>query len=291
MLRDVRYFFQISRPVNVLISLLAFAVASLLANYGSPAFLLNAPFWATALTIAIIAATGYWINDVYDFRIDRINKPGKTVVNAILSVKKVVSVYIAGTVGILAFSTLLIGWHWGYYHITFLNLLSVLLLLVYAAYLKRIGIPGNLTISFLITLVILLAGYLYQITVPLVWAMIFGFEITLLREITKDVEDIRGDLRFNLRTLPIQIGIRQTKQVLLGLYIVFLLSCYLPILYAWYQDSTLVPYLISSLLLVQVPIAFLMVMLMRSSDPRDFSAQSLGLKLVMVSGLVTLFFL
>ena len=52
------------------------------------------PFWATLLTIAGIAATGYWINDVYDFRIDRINKPNRTIVNAILSVKKVMTIYI-----------------------------------------------------------------------------------------------------------------------------------------------------------------------------------------------------
>ncbi|MDP5171181.1 MAG: geranylgeranylglycerol-phosphate geranylgeranyltransferase [Bacteroidia bacterium] len=292
MLRDLRYFIQISRPVNVFISLLAFAVSCMLANHGSLHFVTNGGFWATALTIAFIAATGYWINDVYDFRIDRINKPSKTVVNAILSVKKVMTMYLFTLGGIITFTGLVIGWYMGYYHITFINALSMLLLFVYASYLKRIGVAGNLTISFLIALVILLAGYLYELTIPLIWAMVFAFEITLIREITKDVEDIRGDLSFQLRTLPIQIGIRQTKYVLLGLYLAFIFSTYLPVAVQYWKSGDLLwMYLLSSLLLVQAPAAYLIWRMIRSSDPRDFSFQSQGLKLVMVLGMVTLFFL
>lgn len=291
MIRDLRYFFQISRPLNVLISLLAFAVACVLANHGSLDFVRNPDFWATSLMIGLIAATGYWINDVYDFRIDRINKPSQTIVNAILSVKKVVTVYLFTLGGIVTFTGLVIGWKMGHYHITFINGLSIFLLLIYASYLKRIGIPGNLTISFLIALVILLAGYLYQITLPLIWAMIFAFEITLLREITKDVQDIRGDLRFHLRTLPIQIGIRHTKRVLLVLYLLFLASTYLPLGFAWWRGESMWPYFLLSVVLVQIPTAYLSFQMMSSSDPREFAFQSQGLKIVMLTGMITLFFL
>lgn len=292
MLRDFRYFFQIARPLNIAISMIAFSVACMLANHGSVEFVANLGFWATASMIALIAATGYWINDVYDFRIDRINKPRKTVVNAILSVKKVVTMYLFMLGGILTFTGLVIGWQMGYYHITFINLLSIILLYFYASYLKRIGVPGNLTIAFLIALVILLAGYLYEITIPLIWAMVFAFEITLIREITKDVEDIRGDLNFDLRTLPIQIGIRQTKTILFVLYISFLASTYMPFIHQWWKSGDFLwPYLISSILLVQIPTVYLQVKMARSSDPRDFGYQSQGLKVVMVLGMVTLFFL
>ncbi len=291
MLRDLRSFFLIARPMNVFISVLAFAVACVLANHGRFDFWQTPAFWATAFMIALIAATGYWINDVYDFRIDRINKPQKTVVNAILSVKKVMTVYLFVLGGIVTFTGLVIGWQMKLYHITFINLLSIALLYLYASYLKRIGVPGNLTISFLIALVILLAGYLYDISLPLVWAMIFAFQITLIREITKDVEDIRGDLAFKLRTLPIQIGIRRTKYVLLVLYLLFGFSCYLPFVHAWWEGHFLWSYLLLSVLLVQLPMAFLIRLLLRASDPRDFTRQSLLLKYVMISGMATLFFL
>ncbi len=294
MMQDLKYFFLISRPANVLISVLAFGVACFIANEHSFSFIQDAPFWATALTIAVIAAAGYWINDVYDFRIDRINKPGKLVVNAILSVKKVLTGYFLLNMGILLFSFSFLGVRWELYQITFINFLSVLLLFIYASYLKRVSVVGNLLISFLTALVILLAGYLYQINMGLIWTLTFAFEITLIREITKDIQDIKGDLRFNLHTLPIQIGIKRTKWALQLVYLCFLISTYLPFFmhYARHREW-LWAYLIASVILVQVPTVYLVWLLRRAEgdDAEAFGRQSLYLKLLIFVGLITLLFL
>ena len=292
MWQDFLHFVRISRPLNVFISLLAFGVGCYLATNQSLSFLQEATFWATALMIGLIAATGYWINDVYDYRIDRINKPHKPVVNAILSVKKVLTVYFVVNVGIMLFTLGYLSWYKGHLEISFINLLSIGLLFVYASYLKRIGVPGNLTIAFLTALVLVLAGYLYEITLPLVWAIVFAFEITFIREVTKDVEDIPGDLAFNLHTLPIQIGIRHTKTILWVLYACFLVSTYLPFAYAWWQGHDLLwTYLILSVLLVQLPCAYLLRLLLRSQAPADFTRQSRYLKYLTLAGIFTLFFL
>ena len=293
MWRDLKYFFLISRPLNVLISVLTFAVACFLATHKSLNFLLDAPFWATALIIAVIAATGYWVNDVYDFRIDRINKPKRTIVNAHLSVKKVLTVYFIVNGLILLFSLGYLGFTLGFYHMTFINLLSVGLLFLYASYLKRIGGVGNLLIAFLIALVLILAYYLYE-TLPLslVWAMVFAFQITFIREITKDVQDIKGDLAFGLKTLPIQIGVSGTKRVLLVVYFLFLLSTYLPVLASWWRGGDwLWEYMVLSVLLVQIPCIYLVRMMWRSEEPNHFAMQSNMLKVLMLTGMVTLFFL
>ncbi len=292
MWRDLRYFFQISRPLNVFITFLAFVVACWLAQ-GSLYFLLYPTFWGTAFTIVGIAATGYWINDVYDFRIDRINKPHKVVVNAILSVKKVLTVYFLGNLVILGFSALYLGAINGLLHITFINFLTVLLLFVYASYFKRIGVIGNLSISFLIALVLILAYYLTgMMNMSLMWAIVFSFEITFIREITKDVQDIKGDLAYNLRTLPIQIGIEGTKRVLGALYVSFLVTCYLPFIFYYYrQDGYIWSYLISSIILVQLPTIWIAILMARSKEPEDFGRQSSYLKYVMLTGMITLFFL
>ena len=292
MLRDALNFLRISRPVNVFISFLAFGVAAFISQDKSWAFLTDSVFWATAACIIVIAAAGYWVNDVYDFRIDRINKPGKTIVNAYLSVKKVLTVYFFVNAGILIFSFVYLGYMNQKYHISVINLISVGLLFLYASYLKRIGVPGNLSIAFLIALVILLAGYLYEVNSPLVWTMVFAFEITLIREITKDIEDIRGDLQFELRTLPIQIGIRRTKYILQVFYVCFLLSCYVPFIYGYFRVNTLIwNYLLVSVLLVQIPTVYMMYLLARSVRPEDFGKQSTYLKYIMLGGIVSLFFL
>ena len=238
MFRDLKYFWLISRPLNIGIAFLAFVVACYIAFYKSGlGFLGDAKFYAAALTISVIAATGYWINDVYDFRIDRINKPDRAIVNAFLSVKKVLTFYFIVIFLVLGFSLLYFAWYHQEYQITFVNFLSVFLLFIYASYLKRISVVGNLVIAFLVSLVIILAGYLYHINSELMYTIAFAFQVTLLREITKDIEDIRGDLQFNLQTLPIQIGIRATKRVLWGLYIFFLLSCYMPFVIHYVQKG------------------------------------------------------
>ncbi|MEO0473353.1 MAG: geranylgeranylglycerol-phosphate geranylgeranyltransferase, partial [Bacteroidota bacterium] len=262
------------------------------ANQHTLTFFSEKSFWATALTIAIIAAAGYWINDVYDFRIDRINKPKRTIVNAILSVKKVLTAYFLTNMAILLFSVSYLGFFSKFYQITFINFLSVIMLFIYASYLKRVSVAGNLVVSFLTTLVVILAGYLYQVNLPLIWAGIFAFEITFIREITKDIEDIKGDLSFNLHTLPIQIGIQRTKYILLALYILFILSSYLPFaIHAWRTDQFLWTYLILSILLVQLPMLWLVRKMWQANEPADFSRQSQGLKFLILAGMLTLFFL
>ena len=292
MWRDLRHFIQISRPINVTISFVAFIVACFLATRDLE-FVYSLSFWGTALTIVVIAATGYWINDVYDFRIDRINNPDKAIVNAMLSTKKVLTAYFVINLLILGFSFLVIGIYGGRPQITFINFLSVLLLYVYASYLKRTGVAGNLTISFLIALVLILAYYLtHKLNMALIWSIIFAFEITLIREITKDVEDIKGDLAFKLKTLPIQIGIKATKRILIILYVVFLLSTYMPfIYYAYWKADWNIMYLILSGAIVQIPTIWILRLLIKSSNPKELGEHSGYLKYVMLTGMITLFFL
>ncbi|RMG60478.1 MAG: hypothetical protein D6722_20875 [Bacteroidetes bacterium] len=293
MWRDLVNFVRISRPLNVLISLLAFALSCFLAQGGSLRFLGDGPFWGTALTIALIAATGYWINDVYDFRIDRINRPGRTIVNALLSVKKVLTVYFIVVGGTLIFSLYYLGYRHQQYHISFINVTSVLLLFWYASHLKRVSVVGNLMVSFLSALVLFLALYLYPSGhLAPIWAVVFAFEITLIREITKDVEDIQGDLAFQLRTLPIQIGITNTRRILAPLYVLFILSCWLPAVVHYGRfGSWKTAYLLGSVLLVQLPAAYLLGTLRRAESQAEFHQQSRILKGLMLTGMLTLLLL
>ncbi|WNJ16464.1 geranylgeranylglycerol-phosphate geranylgeranyltransferase [Pontibacter sp. G13] len=294
MLQDIKHFFQISRPINLLIAWITYGLACYLSTSRSLDFLSDPLFWITSGTLVLITATGYWINDVYDFRIDRINRPNKTVVNALLSVKKVLTVYFFTMSFIAVFSILIIGGWAGKIPNMLVNLAAMTLLFVYAARLKRIGVVGNLAIAFLISLVLVQAYYLYDQdpSMPILWAVMFSFEITLIREITKDVEDIQGDLKFKLTTLPIMIGIRRTKWVLAGLYLVFWLSCFLPTIYTYQRFGQIrETFVILIALLVQLPCLVLFIKMMRSSRPKEFGFQSRMLKILMILGIVTLFFL
>lgn len=285
--KDIYYFYKISRPLNLAISFLSFFVASFIANRHSLRFISDWQFWSVSLVIVLIAAGGYWVNDVYDFRIDRINKPEKTVVNAFLSVKKVLTAYFVLHFLLFAFCII-----WAKIHILFVFTLAIILLFIYAAWLKRISVAGNLVVSFLTALVIITAGYLYKVNIPLTWMMIFAFQINLIREILKDIEDVKGDFHYKLQTLPIQLGIEKTKWLLYLLFIIFIITCNLPFLFQIGNNGEyLWIYLISSIILVQLPSIYVLIKLINNHNIHTLSFHTQAVKWIMLTGILTVLLL
>lgn len=286
-MQDIVYFFHLSRPFNVFITLFAFALAAFLALNQSFTFAEDPIFWSGMACLTIISATGYWINDVFDFKIDRVNKPRRVIVNAHLSRKKVLTVYFVAVVLMVGFSFLMLD-----LALTAINLGCTALLFVYAAWLKRTSVVGNLVIAALTALVIYYAAVMYSLNVPLIWTIVFAFEVTFIREVVKDVEDIDGDLKFQLQTLPIRIGIKATKNVLWLSYLAFVLSCYGPVIsefilgrgFNWL-------YLLASVILVQGPAVYLMLLLRKAEKPSEFARQSLYLKILIFLGMGSILFL
>lgn len=234
----------------------------------------------------LAAAGGYWINDVHDFKIDKINKPERTVINAFLSVKKVVTVYTI--LNIIIFTAILFF----SFNLALILLGTILSLFLYAIWLKRTSLAGNMLVAFLTALVLMTAGFIYEFTTPLVWAAIFAFEINLIREIIKDIEDIEGDLQFNLHTLPIQAGIQNTRRVVYFIYVLLFVSTCLPIFFQILDKQAIsYYYIISVVLLVQIPSIFLIRHLSQCQITADYAKHSQYVKYLMLLGMITLLFL
>ena len=283
----IRHFYHLSRPSNVGITLLAFFLSCFLANDRSVTFLQTLDFYVAAICLALVTASGYWINDVYDHKIDRINKPHKLIVNAFLSVKKVLSIYFTLVFLITGASILLLN-----PALTLLNLGAAFLLFIYAAWLKRTTIVGNLTIAALTALVVYDAMVLYHPKMVLVWAAIFAFEANFVREIIKDLEDIEGDLRFKLHTLPIRAGTHVAKRVVAVGYGLFAVTCPMPFFEIYLRTGRLnFGYLIAITILVVFPTILLRVDLRNCNSKADFTKQSRWLKLLILAGMLSLLLL
>lgn len=280
-------FLKASRPINLLISFLTFSVAAYFSFLYSFQFLYEPLFWLQASSILIIAAAGYLVNDLYDYKIDLINKPHKTYVNIYASAKKFWTLY---------FLLNLIAFFLSFqlpFKFFFINLLSIFLLFTYAYYFKRYAIIGNLIISTLAALVIISGGLLKHIKLPLMWMTIFAFLITLIREIVKDVEDINGDLQNQLKTLPILAGLRLTQFIIIALVAVLMLSIPLPFIFHYLLfREFLWSYLASGILLVILPLLYVLKILMyHGFHIRKYSKVSALLKAVMLGGIFSCFFL
>ncbi|WP_317048420.1 UbiA family prenyltransferase [Confluentibacter sediminis] len=108
------------------------------------------------------------------------------------------------------------------------------LLYVYSTYLKHLFLIGNLVISVLVALSIVLVGVFELIpniteqnqTIQLIYFKTIlnyaymAFILNLMREIAKDMENMEGDAKTGMHTFPIIIGIEKAR------YMLFILSYY-----------------------------------------------------------------
>ena len=84
---------------------------------------------------------------------------------------------------------------------------SAALLFAYNTRLKRSGFWGNVVVG-TVTALTIVYGALISGGVGHAWVgFLFAFLLTIAREIVKDIEDIRGDLEADARSLPIEKGI------------------------------------------------------------------------------------
>ncbi len=227
-----------------------------------------------------VAAAGYIINDYYDVKIDLINKPERVVVG-----KKITRRYALLLHSVLSFIGiglgLLLGWRIGCIHVV-----SVFLLWFYSNQLKRLPLIGNIVVAALTGLSILLLDILYRSDNSFVIIYsIFAFFMTLVREVVKDMEDLKGDHTFGCKTLPIIWGIRKTKTLLYVLLAIFAVS----VLLLNDQYSRLpIRYFIIFLF---VPLGWLFIRLIRADTKKEFYQLSQLCKLIILLGIASMLFI
>jgi len=227
----------------------------------------------------LIAASGYIINDYYDVKIDYINKPDRVVIGRNITRRYAILFHV-----VLSALGILIGLYLSW-RIAAVNVLSVFLLWLYSNNLKRLPFIGNLTVAILTGASIYVVDILYRTNDPLVIIYgLFAFFMTLVREIIKDMEDLKGDNTFGCKTLPIVWGIRKTKMIIYIILSIF--SVTVIVLNQLYEALPFRYYLI----LLFIPLLWLVLSLIRADMKKDFSWLSTFCKVIMLLGILTMSF-
>jgi 4-hydroxybenzoate polyprenyltransferase len=230
-----------------------------------------------SLSTVCIAAAGYIINDYFDVKIDIVNKPEKVVVGRYLKRRWAMGAHqvlnVVGAILGLVVSP----------YIFIINVFSITLLWFYSERYKRLPFIGNFIVSLLtgLTLLILTVHYPANRHLVFIYA-VFSFFISLIREVVKDMEDIRGDEAHGCRTLPIIWGIRRTKTFLYSVIVTFVLTLFVM---ARALQNNLLTLLF---LLLLIPIALLVLRLYQADTRRDFKDISSLCKIIMLLGLITM---
>ena len=230
-----------------------------------------------SLSTVCIAAAGYIINDYFDIKIDIVNKPERVVVGRYLKRRWAMGAHqvlnVVGAILGLVVSP----------YVFIINVFSITLLWFYSERYKRLPFIGNFIVSLLtgLTLLILTVHYPANRHLVFIYA-VFSFFISLIREVVKDMEDIRGDEAHGCRTLPIIWGIRRTKTFLYSVILVFVLTLFAM---ARALHNNLLTLLF---LLLLIPIALLALRLYQADTRRDFKDISSLCKIIMLLGLITM---
>ncbi len=270
-------FLRLVRVQNLLIVVLTQYVARVYLVGGSRltlwTVLTDVHLFLLSLSTVCIAAAGYIINDYFDIKIDIVNKPERVVIGRYL--KRRVAIGAHQFLNVLG---CLIGLYLSRW-VFVLDVVSVSLLWFYSAYFKRQPFVGNLIVSFLTALsLIVLALYYRQNTDLILGYATFSFCLTLVREIIKDMEDVKGDARFGCRTIPIIWGLRRTKYLLYILIASFIMTLFL------IADSLGSIRLSWIFMILLLPTTWLVYRLVLADTKRDFTYLSNLCKLIMLMG-------
>lgn len=232
-----------------------------------------------SVSTVLIAAAGYIINDYYDVKIDYINKPERVVIGKNIPRRYAILFHVVLS-GIGIAIGLLLSWR-----LAALNVLSAFLLWLYSNNLKRLPFIGNFSVAFLTGLSVWIVDLLYRhgSALIVIYAS-FAFFMTLVREIIKDMEDLKGDNTFGCRTLPIVWGLRRTKFVIYFVLAVFALTVIL--INQFYKALPLQYFLI----FLFIPLLILLYRLIRADTTRDFAALSTFCKIIMLLGILSMAF-
>lgn len=249
------------------------------------------PFYFALLMLStiLIAAGGNIINDYFDISIDEVNKPGKNPVGKFISEKKAklfaFILFIAGSaIG------LFLAFHIDKPIMAGVQLLSVITLYSYSSFYKRRLLIGNFMIALLSGLSILTPGLFepnyYANLTFLLWFSLFAFEISLIREVIKDIEDLDGDELAQCKTFPIRFGIPKSK-VLIGFFIILNYGTIQYALYNYFLKNTVISFWYLSGLFF-IPFAALFYLVVTASVKKDFTYASLFAKGIMLYGILSM---
>src|SRR5690606_28797473 len=141
-------------------------------------------------------------------------------------------------------------------------------------------------VSALTGLAVMIIAIIYQKNELVVGVYsLFAFFISLIREVIKDMEDVKGDKNFGCQTLPVKYGLRTTKKVIFFVEAFFIVSLVIIGIFEGFKR------LMFYILLVIVTLAIFSFMLTSADTKKDFAFLSRFCKFIMICGVVSMIFI
>jgi 4-hydroxybenzoate polyprenyltransferase len=259
-------------------------------------------FILLVLASLLIAAAGYIINDYFDINIDEVNKPHKMVVDKVIHRRWAIAWHFMLSASGIILTVLAVPFLQKWYLIL-ANVLCVALLWFYSTNFKKGLLTGNIVISLLTAWTILIIFFskvdladafgtgdtnqtkFFRLTILYAG---FAFIVSLIREAIKDMEDMPGDSKYGCRTMPIVWGVNATKVyaavwLIVLIAVLVILQVYVLQFKWWLAIAYSIPAII-------FPLVLILFKLRKSVSTQDFHKLSTMMKLVMLTGILSMIF-
>ncbi len=213
------------RVQNVLLIVIAFLIAAKYIFVPKTSFrglLCDLNFILLIMATAITVASGYIINNFYDFKKDLINRPQKTILEQEVDQKKRLYLYfffnflavaLAGIISFraAAFFSVYIFSIWFYSH-----------------KIKSYTFLANLMAAVL-SIMPFFAIFLFfkQFSHFIFWHSVFLFLLLFIKELVKNFVNLKGDLIENNRSIPIEYGEKKAKNLIILVSLLLLIPIYI----------------------------------------------------------------
>lgn len=272
--------FSVVRGYNILVVVIAQYLASI--YIFAPDVPLKQVLFDVNLLMLVLAssaaiAAGYIINNFYDSEKDLINRPQKTMLDRLVSQNTKLSFYF-----VLNFLVLVFASYVSFRAVVFFAL-YIFAIWLYSHRLKKRPMVGNI-VSAILTVTPFFAIFIYYSNFELVVFAhaVFLFLLVSMRELTKDLENIKGDLALDYRTVPVVYGERISKIMLSVVAVITIAWAFLLIFFFDIGHMYIFFYLCIVLLVV-----FLLI-LWRSKRKIHFLILHNMLKLIIVGGVFSI---
>jgi geranylgeranylglycerol-phosphate geranylgeranyltransferase len=222
---------EMTRPVNSVMLGLAILVGAAVTGgasiLGSPLTLILSFVTGFCMTGAAMA-----INDYYDREIDVVNEPGRPIPSGRVTPGEAVALSVVlSVVGLGASYMMSLS-------VTLVAAFSWVVMMLYSAWGKRTGFPGNLMVSACISLPFIYGGLITGSILSSLYFSLIAFLSNTGREVTKGIVDVEGDRDAGVNTVAVSKGPRAASVVASAFYVAAVASSLIPpvlrLVSAWY---------------------------------------------------------
>ncbi|WP_159948885.1 geranylgeranylglycerol-phosphate geranylgeranyltransferase [Polaribacter septentrionalilitoris] len=232
------------------------------------------------LATVCVVASGYIINNFYDVKVDRINRPLKSSIDNYVKQSTKLNLYF-----FLNFLGFLFGWFVSF-RAAFFFAVYIFGIWFYSHKLKKHPLTGLISATVL-TILPFFAIFIYfkNFSKIIFVHAIFLFLVLMIRELIKDLQNMKGAIVNNYDTFPVRYGEKKAKQ--LSLFLLILTIFPMLILFNYPELSYMKYYFY----LAMITLTLVAVYLWKSTETKQYIKLHNILKLLLLIGVFSLVFI